>query len=90
MKKLYKELSNLTVARLNSIESNNHEWIDRHESAIEEIVKNSLPCGSGFDNGTTFDFEKSNRDFIFFAKRIRFFSQNRQSQRYINKQKIFP
>jgi hypothetical protein len=51
------------ATRLQAMESckkiNNIEWFEKHESKILELVKDHMPSGSGFDNGTDFDFEKS-------------------------------
>lgn len=63
-----KHMQNRTVAihlssLLQSIEncrnSGNSEWLDKHETALETLVKNYLPSGSGFDSGTSFDAEES-------------------------------
>jgi len=66
MKKLYKELAGLVVARQNCIESKKDEWLDRHEDRIESLVKEHMPSGSGFDSGTQIDLEKSNREKLVF------------------------
>lgn len=42
------------------------EWITKHTEKIEEIVKNHLPSGSGFDSGTKFEFDKSNPNKLVF------------------------
>ena len=56
---LYSALANLVQARLNCIDSGNMEWLDRHEERIDALVKEALPSGSGFDAGTTLDFDRS-------------------------------
>lgn len=35
------------------------EWYVRHGEKIERIVKQHAPSGSGFDSGTSFDFDAS-------------------------------
>ena len=41
-------------------------WLERHFDAIEQLCKEFLPHGSGFDNGTQFDFDKSRKDKLVF------------------------
>ena len=57
--KVSQKLALSTDARLTCIKKDNVEWRDKHEDAIEEIVKNRLPSGSGIDSGNKFNFEKS-------------------------------
>jgi len=35
------------------------EWIDRHADKVEDLVKEFLPSGGGFDSGTKFLGDKS-------------------------------
>ena len=35
------------------------EWENKHANNLEEMVKNYLPYGSGFDNGTKFNWDES-------------------------------
>lgn len=37
----------------------NDTWAPVHRDRIERIARNLLPSGSGFDSGTSFDFEAS-------------------------------
>lgn len=55
--KLYRELATLVQARINCIKSNNDVWIGKHEDKIEHLVKQHMPSGSGFDNGTTIELD---------------------------------
>lgn len=59
--KLFRALAQLVDARLNCLKKRpvNQEWAERHEETIERLVKRYLPSGSGFDNGTTIDLERS-------------------------------
>lgn len=54
-----KTLAHMIAVKLSSIEncrkSNNAEWLERHTDDLEAIVRNDLPSGSGFDNGTKLD-----------------------------------
>jgi hypothetical protein len=56
--KLYTHLASLVQARLNCIESQNDEWLAKHQDRIESLVKEYLPSGSGFDSGTKLDLEE--------------------------------
>lgn len=59
VRNVYEELGSLVSARLNCLESNNEEWFHKHTDLIEGMMKEYFPHGSGFDCGTTLDFEKS-------------------------------
>ena len=60
--KIYQQLARSLAAMNNCIKSGNKEWETRHFDKIEEIIRNEFPDGSGFDNGTFFDFELSTPD----------------------------
>lgn len=64
--KLYRELASLVRARLNCEETGNREWFQKHEERIEELVKNYMPSGSGFDCGTKIDLDKSTPEKLVF------------------------
>ena len=64
--KLYRELASLVRARLNCEISGNKEWFEKHEARIEELVKNYMPSGSGFDCGTKIDLDKSTPEKLVF------------------------
>lgn len=55
------------AAMQNCIERGNVEWYDRHKDAIESLVREHMPSGSGFDNGTTLDFDRSNPERLVFV-----------------------
>lgn len=42
------------------------KWANRHEEDIKRFVKNYMPSGSGIDNGTTIDLDKSNENKLIF------------------------
>lgn len=50
----------------NCIKLHNTEWKNRHEEVIEKLCYEYLPHGSGFDSGTTFDFDNSREDRLVF------------------------
>jgi hypothetical protein len=66
MTKVYKRLASLIEARSNCIQSGNTEWRDKHEERAEQITKNHLPSGSGFDAGTTLDLGASTAERLVF------------------------
>lgn len=66
-KKLYQELASLITARQNCINSNNQEWLGRHEDRIKALVKQYMPSGSGVDCGTKLDIDASNGDKLVFT-----------------------
>lgn len=43
------------------------EWRDRHEDTIERLVKEFMPSGSGFDNGTRIDLDASHTEKLVFT-----------------------
>jgi len=55
---LYKRLSSTLVALRNCERSGNTEWIEKHRERIKQMMGHA-PSGSGFDNGTTLDMDKS-------------------------------
>ena len=61
-KKVYQQLATSYTAFLNCIESGNKEWEEKHEQTITDLCENSLPHGSGFDSGTSFDFDASKKN----------------------------
>lgn len=55
----YQRIAQIFNAYNNCIESENKEWENKHANNLEEMVENYLPCGSGFDNGTKFNWDES-------------------------------
>lgn len=70
MAKLYTQLaSTLTALRHCESPSANEsqkEWALRHKEHIEALVKEHMPSGSGFNNGTTLDLDKSTPERLVF------------------------
>jgi len=58
-KPLYQVLARLVGQYKRCCETNNREWKDRFKARIEQLVKQHLPYGSGFDSGTTLNFDWS-------------------------------
>lgn len=67
--KLYSTLASLVQARINceNAKPRNDEWFDKHTDRIEELVKDNMPSGSGFDSGSHIDLENSDGDRLFFT-----------------------
>ena len=57
--KLYQSLASAIDARTRCENTGNSEWFARWTDLIERIERTRLPSGSGFDNGTTVDLDKS-------------------------------
>lgn len=73
---LYSELASLIQARLTCMDKGNTEWKLNHEARIEELVKEHMPSGSGFDNGTTIDFDHSHADKLVFNTSFHHMNEN--------------
>lgn len=65
--KLYSVLASLIQARANCAKSGNAEWLAKHTDHAEQIVRDFLPSGSGWDNGTTLDIERSTSNRLVFT-----------------------
>lgn len=63
----YSKLANLFVAHENCVKLGNKEWEITHREKLEEFIKNYLPHGSGFDSGTKFLWDESNRNKLVFS-----------------------
>lgn len=50
--KIYQAIANRIQSINNCIENNNVEWLEKHKAKLYELVKNQMPSGSGFNNGT--------------------------------------
>ena len=59
MNKIYQKIASLQIARLNCIKNDNGDWVEKHTESLRDLMSKSGPSGSGIDNGTTFDYEKS-------------------------------
>lgn len=75
-KPLYQEIAICLQAMINCEASGNTEWFDRHEERIEELCKNHMPRGSGFDSGTTLDMDRSNPDRLVFTSAYHHMDEN--------------
>jgi len=64
--KRYEKLARLNGARIRCRDTENKEWYDNHSDAIVEMMYETAPSGSGFDNGTHFNFEQSTGEKLVF------------------------
>src|SRR4051812_5154296 len=44
----------------------NQEWQDRHKDDVEQLVKSHMPSGSGLDDGTELDWDRSTGEKLVF------------------------
>jgi len=47
------------------------EWYDKHKDAIESLVSEHMPSGSGFDCGTALDYDESHAEKLVFTTSFR-------------------
>jgi hypothetical protein len=66
---LYKHLASRVGAIANCIAAvpSNEVWRPKHEAAVDWLVKEHLPSGSGFDAGTKIDISRSSRERLVFS-----------------------
>lgn len=57
--KLYQQFASLLQAIENCRKSGNDEWMQRHSDNVAALVREHMPSGSGFDNGTKIDLDAS-------------------------------
>jgi len=55
MTKVYQAIASKIAAMRNCLDNGNGEWFTRHRDAIDNIMREHMPRGSGFDAGTEFD-----------------------------------
>src|ERR1043166_1202296 len=60
-------LASTVNARETCRTTNNTEWFERHTESLKELVKNFMPSGSGIDNGTKIDLERSRSERLVFT-----------------------
>ncbi len=77
-KEFYRKIAHLVQARINcdTFNPRNVEWFDKHEARLNELVAEFLPHGSGFDNGTTLDLDKSTSEKLIFYTSFHHMDEN--------------
>ena len=63
--KLYQELASRIDAMARCENTEKHEWFKKSEDLINKIME-TAPSGSGIDNGTTLDLDKSTGEKLIF------------------------
>ena len=58
-RKLYQHLASRVEAMQRCKTTGNTEWYDKHGAVIATLCKEHMPSGSGFDNGTRLNLDKS-------------------------------
>lgn len=53
--KLYQVIAQTLQARVNCERSQNEEWEARHQATLDQLIRDFMPSGSGFDCGTKLD-----------------------------------
>ena len=62
----YEVLASAIKARLNCIQAQNDEWLERHTDTIKQLVDSFMPSGSGWDCGTKIDLDASHGEKLVF------------------------
>lgn len=63
---LAEQIASSIQAWHNCHESGNLEWLHRHEDEADTLASSLLPSGSGFDNGTSIDWDNSTGEKLVF------------------------
>jgi hypothetical protein len=66
MPTLVAAIASALAARENCAKSGNTLWHEKHGERLEELVRNYLPSGSGWDAGTKLDYDKSTPERLIF------------------------
>jgi hypothetical protein len=74
--KLYREIALKLTAIENCEKSGNTEWHLKHSDAVNQLVKDHMPSGGGFDSGTHFAWEKSTPDKLVFETSFHHMNEN--------------
>ncbi len=64
---LYKTIASLLTAYANCVKTGNSEWESNHRASLDELVDSFMPSGSGVDNGTKLDFDRSHSERLVFT-----------------------
>lgn len=75
-KSLAAHLAGLVAARANCIRSGNDEWLGRHTDRARGAVDDLCPSGSGIDNGSKLDLERSTDSKLVFTVEYHHMDEN--------------
>lgn len=76
MPRVYECIARAFIARKNCEENGTEEWFERHSDRIEQLVHTYLPSGSGFDLGTSIDWDASRPDRLVFNTAFHHMDEN--------------
>jgi hypothetical protein len=76
MLKTYQDIASKLGAMENCRKSGNDTWLMQHEQDIIRIVENKMPSGSGFDNGTGLNWDKSTPEKLVFETSFHHMNEN--------------
>lgn len=76
MTKLVQKIASLVQARLGCVQTGNAEWERKHKEKIYRLVKEHMPSGSGFDDGTAIDLYRSTPERLFFDTQVHHMNEN--------------
>lgn len=62
---LYQAIATTLQAIRNCEESGNSEWLQTHNERLDNMVREHMPSGSGFDAGTTLDDDSKPERLVF-------------------------
>lgn len=63
---LYRRIASKVQAVANCVASSNNEWLDRHTADVAQMVADFMPSGSGIDQGTKFEWDRSTSERLVF------------------------
>lgn len=66
MKQLYQRIASAANAQRNCVKTGNAKWAREHFDTVSRLVREHMPSGSGLDNGTAFDWDRSSDDKLVF------------------------
>ncbi|MDP2676471.1 MAG: hypothetical protein Q8O83_02185 [bacterium] len=75
-RKLYQVFARTIHARHHCEKHGNNEWFVEHTAKIEELVRNRMPNGSGFDHETSIDLIHSTGEKLVFFTAFHHMNEN--------------
>jgi hypothetical protein len=72
---LASKIASLVDARARCLATGN-TWAEKHESRLHALIREFLPSGSGFDNGSTIYLDQSSADKIVLATSFHHMDEN--------------
>jgi hypothetical protein len=74
--KLYVALSRTILAYRNCFKRGNLDWERKHMDRVLALIKEHMPSGSGFDNGTSLDVDASTEEKLVFSTGYHHMNEN--------------